>query len=135
MNKSKFEGSCLCGSVKFEIVGEFESFFLCHCSRCRQISGSAHGANLFSKVAKLTILQGKENIKDFYVKESRFSTTFCSECGSKIPKDHGGKILQVPAGAIQTDINIKPNAHIFCGSKANWDENLENIPGFDQFPH
>jgi hypothetical protein len=40
-------GSCLCGAVSFEVSGAFDSFFLCHCSRCRKDTGSAHAANLF----------------------------------------------------------------------------------------
>ena len=35
-------GSCLCGKVTFEIEGNFEQFFLCHCERCRKDTGSAH---------------------------------------------------------------------------------------------
>ncbi|WP_440137184.1 GFA family protein, partial [Francisella philomiragia] len=31
-----FKGSCLCNSVKFEIDGSFENFFLCHCEHCRK---------------------------------------------------------------------------------------------------
>lgn len=135
MNKPKFEGGCLCGEVEFEIEGEFESFFLCHCSRCRHVSGTAHASNLFSKQAKLTILKGHEKIKDFKVDGTRFMTTFCTVCGSKLPKDHNGKMLQVPAGSLKTDLNIKPAAHIFCDSKANWDNELEEVPQFEKFPH
>ena len=53
-------GSCLCGAVRFEVTGAFESFFLCHCSRCRKDTGSAHGANLFSSTAKLAWLKGED---------------------------------------------------------------------------
>ena len=49
----KYKGSCLCGEITFEIIGEFESFFLCHCERCRKDTGSAHAANLFSSSARL----------------------------------------------------------------------------------
>jgi len=50
---NKHLGSCLCGEVRFEIVGNFERFFLCHCGRCRKDTGSAHAANLFSSTAKV----------------------------------------------------------------------------------
>ncbi|MCI3132528.1 GFA family protein [Phenylobacterium aquaticum] len=53
-------GSCLCGGIAFEISGPFEAFFLCHCSRCRKDTGSAHAANLFSSTAKLTWLSGQD---------------------------------------------------------------------------
>lgn len=49
----KYSGSCLCGEVTFEIEGDFEDFYLCHCERCRKDTGSAHAANLFSSTAKL----------------------------------------------------------------------------------
>ena len=35
-------GSCLCGSVKFEIERAAGPFELCHCARCRKVSGSAY---------------------------------------------------------------------------------------------
>lgn len=129
--KKQYNGSCLCGKVTFQIIGEFENFFFCHCSRCRMTSGSAHGANLFSKTAKLTFQKGSEYIKDFQVESTRFVTTFCTECGSKLPKNHNGKIIQVPAGAISSDIDITPNAHIFYGSRANWDNDLHCIQKFE----
>ncbi|RPH66319.1 MAG: aldehyde-activating protein, partial [Hyphomicrobiales bacterium] len=50
---SRHLGSCLCGDVRFEIAGDFEKFYLCHCSRCRKDTGSAHGANLFASAARL----------------------------------------------------------------------------------
>jgi len=48
-----YAGSCLCGEVRFEIEGEFERFYLCHCEFCRKDTGSAHAANLFSSTAAL----------------------------------------------------------------------------------
>jgi len=62
---SKYVGSCLCGEVRFEIVGDFDRFFLCHCGRCRKDTGSAHAANLFSSTAKIHWLSGQAKIKNF----------------------------------------------------------------------
>ena len=64
---NKHLGSCLCGEVRFEIVGNFERFFLCHCERCRKDTGSAHAANLFSSTAKVHWLSGQAKIKTFHV--------------------------------------------------------------------
>jgi hypothetical protein len=51
--ENQYLGSCLCGAVTFKVQGSFERFFLCHCSRCRKDTGSAHAANLFSTTARL----------------------------------------------------------------------------------
>ncbi|MCZ4350909.1 GFA family protein [Roseovarius aestuarii] len=65
MDNTPITGQCLCGAVRFHISGEFESFFVCHCSRCRKDSGSAHSANLFSPTAKIIWVSGEANIKTF----------------------------------------------------------------------
>lgn len=132
MSETKHKGECLCGKVTFEIEGEFSNFFLCHCSRCRMVSGSAHGANLFSKTAKLSFLSGNDLVKDYLVEGTRFMTTFCTNCGSKLPKDHAGKIIQVPAGVLKTNLEIVPNGHIFYDSRANWDQDLEKVPTYKE---
>lgn len=129
------KGSCLCGAVTFEIEGDFDRFFLCHCSRCRKDTGSAHAANLFSSSAKLKWLSGEDRVKNFQLPETRHSKSFCVECGSALPRiKEDGKLLVVPAGCLDSDFSIKPYAHIFTGSKANWDNDLEKIRQFNQLP-
>ena len=45
-----------------------------------------------------------------------------------------GQLLVVPAGSLDDDIHIEPNAHLFVASKARWDAELEKIPAFAGFP-
>ena len=134
MNKIYF-GSCLCSIVKFEIEGNFENFFLCHCKFCQKDTGTAHGANLFSTIANLNWKSGKENIKTFNLKPTRHTKSFCLTCGSALPYLlMDGKLLVVPAGSLDTDVELKPDAHIFSSSKACWDNELETIKKFEKFP-
>lgn len=131
----KNEGSCQCGAVKFHISGPFESFFLCHCSRCRKDTGSAHAANLFSTVAKITWLSGEDRIKTYRVPESRHEKSFCSECGSAVPGiQMDGALLVVPAGSLDTPVDIRPNAHICLSSRANWDDGLDEVSRLEGLP-
>lgn len=127
-------GSCLCNAVRFEIEGKFERFFLCHCTYCRKDTGSAHCANLFSSTAKLKWLAGEDKVVRYNLPSTRHQKCFCSICGSALPIAQEGAPLIVPAGCLDTDVEIKPNAHIFISSKANWDNVLEDISTFDKFP-
>ena len=34
-------GSCLCRAVQFEIHGKITDIGMCHCSKCRKVSGVA----------------------------------------------------------------------------------------------
>ncbi len=131
----KHAGSCLCGQVKFEVLGSFESFFLCHCKFCQKDTGSAHGSNLFSTSAKLQWLTGVTKVTSFNLPETRHVKSFCQDCGSALPNvQMDGKLLVVPAGSLDTDPAIKPNAHIFCASKAVWENGLESLTKFEKFP-
>lgn len=128
-------GSCQCGAVQFEITGEFERFFLCHCQRCRKDTGSAHGANLFSTTATLQWISGEDKVRTFRVPDTRHQKSFCSECGSALPRQHANTaFLVVPAGSLDGDVDIRPTAHIFFASRANWDEHLEDVPKMDGLP-
>lgn len=130
------KGSCLCGGVQFEVNGDFEKFFLCHCSRCRKNTGSAHCANLFSSSATIHWLSGKEMVKTYYLPETRHAKSFCSNCGSAMPTEAAnGKMIVVPAGCLDDDINTKPTAHVFIDDKSNWEEAMHSAPKFSEFPN
>ena len=125
-------GSCLCGEIKFEIAGDFENFFLCHCKYCQKDTGSAHSANLFSTKAQLFWISGKDKIKTYNLQGTRHAKSFCPNCSSAVPNEAG--FIQVPAGCLDTEITIKPNAHIFYESKATWENDLAEVMKFDKFP-
>ena len=128
-------GQCLCGTVKFRISGAFESFFLCHCSRCRKGSGSAHSANLFSSTARLSWVSGEDSIKTFRLSGSRHMKSFCSDCGSALPVSLPEvDLLVVPAGSLDSRIDIRPDAHICCSSRAIWDNDLAAVDRIDGLP-
>ncbi len=69
-------GSCLCGAVSFEVRGDFDSFYLCHCQHCQKDTGSAHSANLFSQSAKLVWRSGADAVTSFTLPSSRHSKSF-----------------------------------------------------------
>ena len=130
-----YSGSCLCGAVHFEIAGEFESFFLCHCEYCRKDTGSAHAANLFSSTATLKWTAGEERVTQFQLPGTLHARSFCSTCGSALPKlQMDGKLLAVPAGSLNDAVRTKPTAHIFVASRASWDHALEKVPAFERLP-
>ena len=128
-------GSCLCGAVRFEISGAFEHFFLCHCARCRKDTGSDHAANLFSTTAEITWLSGQENVRTFRLPGTRHAKSFCRECGAAVPNvQMDGALLVVPAGALDSRIEVRPEAHICYASRADWAEGLEDVPRIDGLP-
>jgi hypothetical protein len=128
-------GSCLCGAVRFQVDGSFERFYLCHCAFCRKDTGSAHGANLFSTTAKLTWLAGEDEVTTFRLPSSRHAKSFCKTCGSALPRaPAGAEQLVVPAGSLESAVSMRPDAHLFVGSRADWDRDLEAVPMIERLP-
>ena len=128
-------GSCLCGAVRFEVRGNFERFFLCHCRRCRKGTGSAHAANLFASNAAIVWLLGEHQVKTFRVAGTRHERSFCSECGSAVPRvQANGALLVVPAGSLDSEIEHRPDAHILVAHSAAWDRGLDEVPRIDELP-
>jgi len=133
---NKHTGSCLCGQIKFEIIGHFESFFLCHCQHCQKGTGSAHGANLFSTTAKVNWLQGREQVTRYNLPGTRHTKCFCSHCGSGMPVDNfNGQFIVVPAGSLDTPLDMKPNGHLFCSSQASWEKDFDSVARFEKLPN
>lgn len=133
--KSKHLGSCLCETVKYEITGDFESFYLCHCKYCQKDTGSAHAANLFSTTAQISWTAGQEKVKNFNLQATRHCKSFCMECGSALPHlQMDGQLLVTPAGSLNTKVNIKPTAHLFCASQASWENDMAEAKKFQTYP-
>lgn len=127
-------GSCLCGTVRFQVKGQFDSFYLCHCQHCQKDTGSAHGSNLFSQSANLVWLSGEDAVTSYTLPGTRHGKSFCKLCGSPLPNTQAEGLLVVPAGCLDTDIPMSPTAHIFLSSRAAWDEGLDEVPKFEGPP-
>ncbi|OXX35676.1 MULTISPECIES: GFA family protein [unclassified Vibrio] len=133
--KNQHCGSCLCGKVQFVLSGDFQSFFLCHCSRCQKDSGSSHAANLFAKNGLLTWLRGESNVKTYQHPNSLHTKSFCQNCGSALPVFvESINSVVVPAGSLDSEVLISPTAKIFVAYSASWSKNISSVPNFDELP-
>ncbi|NDG16455.1 MAG: GFA family protein [Betaproteobacteria bacterium] len=137
MAQSALNGSCLCGSVKFEITPPLAAFRYCHCTRCQKASGSAHAANAFVPAAQFKWTAGEALIKRFPLPGAqRFAVWFCTQCGSRVPHEipSRGELL-VPAGLIDNapaDMT-RPQNSIFWASRAAWYVPPGEMPCFNEY--
>ncbi|MCH1923564.1 GFA family protein [Shewanella sp. C32] len=128
-----YRGTCLCGSVTFELCGEFQSFYLCHCHRCQKDTGSAHAANLFAS-GQLTWLSGERDVKTYQHANSRHVKSFCQHCGSAVPTAAVvNDWVMVPAGSLDSAVDIAPTAKIFMASAADWSRCLADVASYAGF--
>ncbi|RYZ90813.1 MAG: GFA family protein [Proteobacteria bacterium] len=130
---TQLKGSCLCGAVNYEIEGDAKAFYLCHCSRCRKFSGTAHASNLFVKARAFHWLTGEQLVKHFAVEGTRFAKNFCGTCASPVPFVNAEGHVTIPAGGLDSATPLMPMAHIYCGSRADWDDGFAGLPRRETF--
>ncbi|MGH7860413.1 MAG: GFA family protein [Candidatus Binatia bacterium] len=123
-------GSCLCGAVTFVVDGEPLRAINCHCGRCRKARSAAHASNLFTTAGGLRFTRGEAELRSYKVPGARyFMQVFCRTCGSSMPRiDRERDLAVVPMGALDDDPGIRPQAHIFVGSKAPWYTIADDLP-------
>jgi len=136
MSQIILKGSCLCGAVQYQVAGEATRFYHCHCSRCRKATGTGHASNLFLQPGSLQWLSGEEHVRAFKVPEAkRFTNQFCVQCGARLPRQpQGADSVMIPAGSLDEEVPLKPQARIFAASRAGWSCFGDEVPAHPEAP-
>jgi hypothetical protein len=131
---SILRGACRCGAVEYTVEDSFKAAFNCHCSLCRKTSGSAFKAVAAIAFDKVRITKGETNLRYFGDPKGLHDKS-CGECGSVlysiIP---GNGNAHIAMGTLVDVPSIRPQFHIYVGSKAPWFEITDDLPQFDELP-
>ncbi len=136
MTQQTLTGSCLCGALHYSVAGEPVRFYHCHCARCRKATGAGHASNIFVSGGTLQWTGDTSLIASYKLPEAkRFARTFCKTCGGPLPKEIPEmELVMIPAGTLDTEPNIAPQARIFQDSKSDWSCGGDEIPCFSAYP-
>lgn len=126
-------GGCLCGKVRYRISGRLFDASHCHCSMCRRQHGAVFATYVDFDPDDFEWTSGEELVKVFEPSPEG-GWCFCGECGSTLAGSVNDKITSVTLGTVEGDPGIKPESHIFVGSKARWHEINDDLPQFDEWP-
>jgi len=73
----KYEGSCHCGNVAFEVEGEFAEALDCNCSFCRKRGGLLG----FVPMTQFELKTPREKVSTYTFKSHAIRHNFCADCG------------------------------------------------------
>ncbi len=123
-------GGCLCGAIRFEIEGSISSIWLCHCSKCRRVTGSAFHPTALCHARDFRFACGEDQIASHRT-ASGYTTRFCRNCGSPVPAQlEGTDSLTLSLGTLDQDPGKRVVHHIFTASKAPWYEICDDLPQY-----
>lgn len=114
-------GSCNCGKVRYEVRGEPKRIGICHCTDCRQESGSAFTyfavwtSSAFSTTGETVVHLGRR---------------FCPTCGSRM-FSYDDNEAEVKLGSLeQAPTGLRPTYELWVKRRESW---LRPIDGAEQF--
>lgn len=126
-------GSCQCGSVRYEIAGNFQAVGNCHCSICRKANGAAYVTWGIIDPAQFRWTAGQDCITSYQSSPDRYRC-FCRKCGSPLASRHAEQVAEVVLGSVDGDPGARPQEHIFVNSKAIWHEISDGLPQHAEWP-
>ncbi len=127
-------GSCLCGTVRYEIDGPFQSLLHCHCSMCRKHHGTAFATWAVAPLAGYRVTAGSDAIGR-YASSPGMHRSFCRHCGSVVPeRNEAFGLVIAPAGNLEGDLGLQPQFHMFTGSKAARYAIEDELPRHEAWP-
>jgi hypothetical protein len=104
---------------------------MCHCSRCRKVTGSNGIAIVIVPKERFHWLTGADHGTKYELRPT-YSVTRCKTCGSPLPAEEDDKHVFLTAGSLDDPLDAGIKTHIFCGSKADWDFEDENVQYHDE---
>ena len=125
----KIDGKCHCGNITYQTEIDPGQVYICHCTDCQTISGSAFRWSVPVAEADFKLLTGEPKT---YVKTAESGAMshqlFCPECASPLYSTSiggGPKFFNLRLGTARQCVKLRPKSQYWCRSAQNWVTNLE----------
>lgn len=117
-----FEGSCLCGEVKYKLLSEPTKVTHCHCTMCQKQHGAAFATYASLLKSDLVYTSGLAGLVE-YNSSGTIKRKFCKVCGSNIEWSGSNKYpdwVSIAIGTLDTTYKPKKVVDIYNDTKACW---------------
>jgi hypothetical protein len=124
-------GSCLCGARRYQIAGDLDGVWMCHCSLCRKATGGTGNAILIVPRDRFQWLSGADHGQTYKLRET-YTITRCKTCGTPLPAEEDENNIYVTAGTLDVPLEAGVITRLFCASRADWDHDAPNVRYFEE---
>ncbi len=125
---STIEGRCLCGDIHFSYTPPSLWCGHCHCTLCQR----AHGAPVVTWVGvSENVFQFiQQNELRWYASSDDSERGFCQHCGTTLffKSKHWPGEIHIVRTALPEVIDIEPQAHSHCDTRASWFPFHDDLP-------
>ncbi|MCY3768951.1 MAG: GFA family protein [Gammaproteobacteria bacterium] len=111
-------GGCLCGGVRYRVVGEIRPVINCFCSQCRKTSGH-HFAATQAGLEQFQLLS--EESLAWYSSSDAARRGFCNRCGSSLFwQRRGTRTISITAGTLDGPTGLSTMKNIFVEDRSDY---------------
>jgi len=123
-------GACRCRKVRYRLLEEPITFYLCHCTDCQAESGSAFGQTMHVRAEAIREVEGELTQRETTTTSSRTLILHeCSGCRTVLWAERpDSRIRGLNAGTLEGSGGLTPFGNMWTGSARPW-------VGFAPGPH
>lgn len=124
-------GSCLCGTVRFQIDLPVRFCAHCHCSNCRRAHGAAFVTWVGIPKVQLHFTSGEDRLRQFKT-DTGATRSFCGTCGTTLfyQGPRWPDEIHIVRGNIEGEIDKEPTAHVYVDHAASWWSIDDDLPQY-----
>jgi hypothetical protein len=130
----RVSGACHCGAVRLTAEVQPSRVFVCHCTDCQVLTGSAF--RVVAPVVPATLkvegaVKGYARTADSGAVRWQY---FCPECGTPLYAGtlDGAGLATVRVGVLKERAFLKPTAQLWRRSALPWVDALDDVPACEQ---
>ena len=127
-----WEGGCLCGAVRYEILNAPEFVEYCHCRTCRKAVGAPVVTWALVAREDFKLSQG---ILKAYASSDGVERTFCPRCGTSMTyyAVNDPQRLVVSTATLDDMDALPPDVHVWRSERVAWFETADHLPRYLRF--
>ena len=125
-NRFETTGGCLCGGVRYRVIGPLQPIVYCHCSQCRRTSGHFVAATFVAKDALVVVA---DETLEWFASSEFASRGFCKRCGSSLLwRPNADDYVCIMAGTLHGATGLQAVKHIYADDKSDYYELTDDLP-------
>ncbi len=128
----RYQGECLCGTVRYEIGAPTLFFAHCHCEYCRRAHGAAYVSWVGAAEDRFELTGGDDALR-WFASSAQSRRGFCARCGTTLffastlcPGE-----IHVTRASLTGPIDREPQLHCFWDQRAPWASIGEGLPCYE----
>jgi len=128
-------GGCMCGAVRFEVVGEPIIVTHCHCNSCRRHTGAPVVTLVSFEAGQVRFTKGTRKI---YASSTGVGRAFCGDCGTTLTWESeqcGQSLIEFHIGTLDEPNALPPTLQVFHGERLSWFDTADRLPRYREGRH